>query len=200
MGPYDPPVTEPPPHQPDQRGAAPQRAFELPTAPQDDDGPPEGGPESREARRRPGRPARPPSERVPAGRWPGQRWGRGSLPGATAEAVQTWARAGGEPARRGREGRRSARRCGCSTTWVGGAGREGGSGRAASPRVANSSAVSKAPRMNSRSERRAGKSVVVEGNMCSESYGGGRTERVFPGRVAGPTPGPIPRGCAESTG
>ncbi len=131
------------------------------------------------------------------GALPGQRCGCGSLPGAPA--VQTWARAGGEPARRGREGRRSARRCGCSTTWAGGAGREGGAGRAASPRVANSSAVSRAPRMNSRSERRVGRSVVVEGNMCSESYGGRRTERVFPVACQGSRTGRIPRGCAERT-
>jgi hypothetical protein len=47
----------------------------------------------------------------------------------------------------------------------------------ASPRVANSTAVLMACRITSRNERL--RRVLVVGNMCSEHYVGGRTERAL---------------------
>src|SRR4051794_41384639 len=70
---------------------------------------------------------------------PGQEeGGPGALAGTVA--VQTWARAGMAPARRGREGRTSSRRGGGSRTGTGGAGRGGGGARGASPRGGDSDA------------------------------------------------------------
>src|ERR671937_1674361 len=74
-----------------------------------------------------------------------------------------------------------SRRCGCSD--VGAKGPGGGVTRAeavASPSVASSKAVPTAPRTSSRSERLDGRPAVIEGNMCSQGYGGRRTERVWP--------------------
>src|SRR3954454_10430100 len=47
----------------------------------------------------------------------------------------------------------------------------------ASPSVTNSRAVSMAPRTSSRSERLFWRRSVIEGNMCSQGYGWGRTEK-----------------------
>src|SRR3954454_4010612 len=67
------------------------------------------------------------------------------------------------------------RRWACSNVGAA-SGRGVGRGVVASPSVANSSAVSTAPRTSSRSERLVGRLSIVGGNMCSESYESGRTE------------------------
>ena len=60
---------------------------------------------------------------------------------------------------------------------------DGGGGRfavgdaRASPSVTSSRAVSIAPRTSSRSERLFCRRSVIEGNMCSQGYGSGRTEK-----------------------
>src|SRR3954454_2297543 len=68
------------------------------------------------------------------------------------------------------------RRWACSNVGAA-SGRGVGRGVVASPSVANSSAVSTAPRTSSRSERLVGRLSIVGGNMCSESYESGRTEK-----------------------
>src|SRR5690349_3670687 len=92
------------------------------------------------------------------------------------------------PGRRRGGVRPTCRRCGCSVLGAVGTCRSTATGPSvegsemkpfdvASPSVANSSAVSTAPRTNSRNERLCGRRDAVSGgNMCSETYDRDRTE------------------------